>query len=118
MIWALWTFHYETHYVSCILIFVLAYYLNSTNIYLYSCQSYIYTCSSWYIYLVLLFLISYFPFIFLFKTIQDPAHLPAGEADSQFVQDVTGYISRLNHEIDWEMPASCSGTVLALFLTL
>jgi hypothetical protein len=53
MVWALWTFHYETHY--------------------------------------------------------DPAHLPAGEADSQFVQDVTGYISRLNHEIDWEMPASCSG---------
>lgn len=39
----------------------------------------------------------------------DPAHLPAGEADSQFVPDVTGYISRLNHEIDWEMPASCSG---------
>ena len=53
MIWALWTFHYETHY--------------------------------------------------------DAAHLPAGEADSQFVQDVTGYICRLNHEIDWEMPASCSG---------
>jgi hypothetical protein len=53
MIWALWTFHYETHY--------------------------------------------------------DAAHLPAGEEDSQFVPDVTGYISRLNHEIDWEMPASCSG---------
>ena len=51
--WALWTFHYETHY--------------------------------------------------------DPEHLPAGEADSQFVQDVTGYISRLNHENDWEIPASCSG---------
>jgi hypothetical protein len=53
MVWALWTFHYETHY--------------------------------------------------------DAAHLPKGDQDSQFVPDVTGYISRLNHEIDWEMPASCSG---------
>ena len=25
------------------------------------------------------------------------------------MQDVTGYISRLSHENDWEIPASCSG---------
>ena len=88
-----------------------------TYIYIHVNLTYILVLHGVYI-LFFVFLISYFLFIFLFKTIQDPAHLPAGEADSQFVQDVTGYISRLNHEIDWEMPASCSGTVLALFLTL
>ena len=39
----------------------------------------------------------------------DKAHLPPGEEDPQYVANVTGWISRLNHEIDWEIPASCSG---------
>lgn len=38
----------------------------------------------------------------------DPAHLPQGQEDAQFLPNMTGWESRTNHEIDIEMPASCS----------
>jgi len=38
----------------------------------------------------------------------EPDHLPPGQADSQFQPNVTGWVSRLNHEIDIEIPASCN----------
>merc|ERR1712166_603727 len=38
----------------------------------------------------------------------DPAHLPPGQEDAQFLPNMTGWESRTNHEIDIEMPASCS----------
>ena len=50
----------------------------------------------------------YYCFIIYFFRLTSKIYF-TGQADSQFVPDVTGYISRLNHEIDWEMPASCSG---------
>ena len=40
---------------------------------------------------------------------RDAAHLPNGEVDPQFVDGATGWSTRLNHEIDIEIPASCSG---------
>lgn len=40
---------------------------------------------------------------------RDASHLPFGETDPQYVPDVTGWDTRLNHEIDIEIPASCSG---------
>ena len=39
----------------------------------------------------------------------DTNHLPPGNEDPQFVDNVTGDISRTNHEIDFEIPASCEG---------
>jgi len=36
-------------------------------------------------------------------------HLPPGQSDPQFLPNMTGWESRINHEIDIEMPASCSG---------
>jgi len=38
-----------------------------------------------------------------------PDHLPPGEQDPQYLPGVSGWESRTNHEIDIEMPASCSG---------